>query len=654
MTTFVLLLAATCVSPDGRNAISFEGGERPVWCATRDGKPVTAACDFGLRFARDPEMRALDVVSERTRRVDATWHDRFGGNWEVRDNANETTVLFRERDGLRRTVGVVMRAYDEGVAFRHLVPEQPGMANFAVAGERTTFRFKGDPLAWYAAYDSHQTSQEGEFLHRSLRSLGPGRFAQLPAVVETPAGFAAICEADLAQWPGAFLTVSAAQKPADCTAFEVALSPAPVDAFGGVAGGSAPARSPWRVLVLADDAIGLVRNKSIVPNLNPPPEGGDAAFDWVKPGASSWDWWYNSNNDLCTSNTMAQIDFAAEMGWPYHTIDAAWYGRPAGAPGLAFEPRPGYDLPAILAHAARRNVGLLLWVHWKLLEANGVEETFAKFERWGVKGVKIDFLNRQDALMVGWCEKTCRIAAKHRLLVNFHGAFHPTGMNRTWPNQITREGVRGNEISKWEIPSDALNPATLVFTRFLAGPGDYTPGGFGNVHARDFVSQIDRGHLYGDMSSAGAAQKIYAEEIGTRAHALALCVALDSPLMTLCDCPERYRGAAGIDLLRRLPTTWRRTVPLAGEIGSHYAVAREAFDGRVYLAAQTVAARALTFDLGFLGGGEWRYEGVADDPELTPREAKAVRRLSGVAQAKDRLSLEMVDEGGALVVFTKK
>ena len=636
------------VSPDGRNKIVFAGGKSPSWSVTRDGKTVIRRGDFGLVFGKQPPPGALEVVSVKRREFDSVWRDRFGGNEFVRDRANETEILFATPEGLR--LGVVIRAYDEGVAFRYLIPEQDVFDNFVVTGEKTSFRFAGDPLAWYASYDSHLNSQEGEFQRRSLRSLGDKRLAQLPAVVETKAGYAAICEAELRDWAGAFLAFDLVQRPADSTALKIALSPAPVEAFN-IVGGRTPAKSPWRVVILADDAVGLVRNKSIIQNLNPPPEGGEAAFDWVKTGASAWDWWYDSNNDLSTTGTIGKIDFAAEMGWPYHTMDAAWYGRPAAAAGLKFLPRKDLDLKAILAHAKAKGVGILLWVHWAVLEANGVEETFAEFERWGVSGVKIDFLARQDMLMVAWVEKVARLAAKHHLVVNFHAMYHPTGRRRTWPNVLTSEGIRGNEISKWEIPSDAMNPATLVFTRLLAGPGDYTPGGVANVHARDFVCQIERGHAYGDSSPENVAKKIYAEEVGTRAHALALTVAFDSPLMTLCDCPERYRKAQGAELLKDLPAVWRRTVPLAGSIGEYYAVAREAYDGRIYLSVQSVEARELKLPLDFLGEGRYDYTGVTDDPERTPSDANAVRRLSGTATAADSLSLRLDDEGGALLLF---
>lgn len=653
MNILLLAVAMAVQSPDGRNAIAFEDGARPHWNVTRDARAVTGDCDFGLVLGKQPGFGPLKVVSSERRELRGEWRNRFGGNERVVDNANELTVVLEESEAPKRRLGAVLRAYDEGVAFRYFVPPQAGMHNVVVEDELTTFRFPGDPLCWYAAYDCHEVAQEGEFLHRSLRSLGPREFAGIPVLVETGAGFAAICEADVTDWGGAFLRYELSQKPADCSAFRIDVSKAKVDAIGGIAAGLCPLRSPWRVMILADDELGLIRNKDLVLNLNPPPAGGDAAFAWVEPGASSWDWWYNSNNDISKEQILGFIDFAAEMGWRYHTIDAGWYGRPAGAPGIAFEPLPELDLPGCLAHAKEKGVGIFLWVHWLVLDSNGIDETFEKFERWGVKGVKIDFHCRQDGFMVRWYEKVCRLAAKHHLLVNFHAPMHPTGANRTWPNQITREAVRGNEISKWEIPSDAMNPATLVFSRFLVGPGDFTPGGVRNVHARGFVSQMDRGHRYADSSPESRAMSIFAEEIGSRAHALALTVAVDSPLMTLCDSPAHYRAAPEAKLLRSLPAAWRRTLPLAGRIGSHYAVAREAFDGRFYVAAITVGPRKLALDFSFLGDGEYTAEIVRDDPGATPADANAAVLETRRVRRGDRLEFELVAEGGLFIRLEK-
>ena len=342
------------------------------------------------------------------------------------------------------------------------------------------------------------------------------------------------------------------------------------------------------------------------------------------------------------------------MGWPYHTVDGGWYGfarRPNHGPDVRIECRPHFDLPRIVAHAREKGVGIFVWLHWEALNDNGIEETFAKLEDWGVSGVKIDFHDRQDQWMVCWFEKVCRIAAKHRILVNFHGAFKPTGTERTWPNNLTREGIRGNEFN---IGNDWITPAhcaTLPFTRFLLGPGDFTPGSFANVYTKDFVPQCKKGHRYGDETDRCPH---WAESMGTRAFSIAQCIAFDSPLMTLCDWPERYRGANGIEALRSLPAVWKATHPIAGRCGEYYAVAREAYDGRVYFAAFTVKRRNLDVKLDFLGDGEWTMQVFADDSELTPADARELASSVRRVRKGEKVSFGLLDEGGAVAIFRRK
>ena len=180
--------------------------------------------------------------------------------------------------------------------------------------------------------------------------------------------------------------------------------------------------------------------------MNPPPDPS-IDFSFVKSGVSTWDWWVESNNSLSTELTIKLVDFAAEMGWSYHTIDGGWYGfarRPNHGPNVRLEPRKGFDLGRIVAHAKEKGVGIWVWIHWMQIRDVGIEETFSRLEKWGVVGVKTDFLDRQDQEMVNWCERVCRAAARHRIMVNFHGSFKSTGTERTWPNMITREAVRGN------------------------------------------------------------------------------------------------------------------------------------------------------------------------------------------------------------------
>lgn len=648
--------AETLTSPDGRVAVTVDVKPGLTWRVMRKGAEILKPSALGLQFKGQRPFGEMEVVKSATRTIDQVWTNRLYKKEVVLDRANELALDLREKAAPNRRLGLVFRAYDGAVAFRYEIPEQPGFALFTIVKENTQWRFPGDPLAWLTVYGdgpkpSYKTSQEEAFKRRSIRSVSSGQLVGMPAVVEVDGQLAALCEADLTDWAGLFFRVpSDAVQPGDSTVMTADLSPIP-DCGEDRVIACAPRHSPWRVMVLGDSELDLLANNDAILNLNPPPEGGDAAFDWVKPGATSWDWWYESNNTLSTELTIRLIDFAAEMGWPYHTIDGGWYGyarRPNHGPGVKIFPRREFDLDRILAHAKAKGVGVWVWCYWSALEENGVDAVFADFERRGIRGVKIDFMDRQDQWMVRWYEKVVRCAAKHRLMINFHGAYKPTGMNRTWPNQITREGIRGNEMTKFASYITPIHTATLPFTRFLLGPGDYTPGSFGNVHSENFVPQSRKGHRYGDETDT---RLIGAEEIGTRAHALALCIAYDSPLMTLCDWPERYRGAKGIEALRALPTVWRNTMPLAGKMGRYYGVVRETYDGRLYLAILGVKGASFDLPLSFLPeGSSWTAKFYVDGPNADS-DATDLSESSRTVTRADKIRLSVAREGGAVVVF---
>lgn len=671
MVRYVLLLAvgAAAVAVQAapwRHELKSPGGEASVavfsesggvrWELSVGGVPSILPSELGL------ELRGVKPIGEAVverivrRSSDTAWATRFYRRERVRDNFNELSLDLRSAKDPSSRLGLVFRAYDNAVAFRYVLPAS---GPFVVEKELTRWTFDGDPLAWLTAYRTPSTSQEEPFFHRSLKTVGDfGRhfneefLVGSPAVVESGGRLFAICEAALVKWAGMFLSVDSRQ--GDRTA--LCARPAPrLDNMGLVAG-LGPAESPWRVVAFADSAIGLCGLPDVLRNLNPPPEGGEEAFDWVRPGACSWDWWADSNHALALEGMAFErrcVDFAGEMGWPYHLVDAGWYGRPNNGETVELEPCAGFDMEGLVEYARRRGVGIFLWMHWRTLQANGIDDTFAKLARWGVKGVKIDYMNRMDQEMVQWYEKVSRLAAKHRLIVNFHGAFVPTGTERTWPNNLTREGVLGNEMNKFNSRCNPTHHATLPFTRFLLGAADFTPGGFDNLHARDFVCQGLRGHNCLDFAPDGKGEKILAQEMGTRAHALALCVAFDSPLMTLCDWPERYRGQPGVEVLRRLPTVWRSTTPVAGEIASHYAVVRESFGGEFYFAALAVKAQTVSIDLGFLGDGEWEMSSFSDDADRSPSDAKALAVSSRKVAKGDRIDFRLVDEGGAVAIFRR-
>lgn len=667
-----LLLAVTLSlgSPDGRLQVSLSVEKSGLsWFLARDGRTLIESSPLGLKLVEHeacpgvlgPDMR---IISKSTRSADETWAPVVYSRAHVRDHYNELAVELEETasNGLRldlggtvpvrlpRKLNMVFRVYDEGVAFRYVLPKQKGVDGFQILEELSEWRFKDNPEAWTTCYaNEFNTSQEEPYLRGRISSLDEKKIIGMPVIVETPGVSVALCEAALFNWAGLFYMARG-----DGFKAHLARLPATEASTPNVAViATTPSQSPWRVAIVGDDEVDLLRKNDLLVNLNPPPDPA-IDFSFVRSGASSWDWWVESNNSLSTELTIRMIDFAAEMGWPYHTIDGGWYGfarRPNHGPNVPLEPRSGFDLPRVVKHAAERGIGIWVWIHWMEIEDVGVEETFARLERWGVKGVKTDFINRQDQWIVNWYERVMRSAAKHRIMVNFHGAYHPSGTERTWPNNLTREGILGNEFNIFHSCITPTHCLTLPFTRFLLGPGDFTPGGFGNVHSADFVPQCKKGHRYGDETDRCPH---WAEQMGTRAFALAQCIAYSSYLMTLCDWPERYRGAEGIEVLRRLPATWRTTTPLFGRCGEFYEVLRESEDGAFYFAALTVRARRSVLSLDFLGDGEWKMELFTDDPERTPLDAKAIRHSSRIVKAGEVVDFALCDEGGAVAIFKRK
>ena len=662
---------AELTSPDGRLSISVAvENDNLHWCMSRDGKAVVTSSRMGIEFvqsnfpARGLERLAkLKVIGTRTESRDVIWTTRLYRREKVRDRHNELLIELEESDARMpvvkvgegevarhpRRLNVVLRAYDEGVAFRYEIPRQSAFEGFELGRELTEWRFPGDPQVWATSYRDHNGGQEEKFERMRMSALDRGKVIGMPVVVECPEGRIALTEAALRNWAGMMFRAS------EPGILQAELSPAPEDAHKEnpvTVVSMTPARSPWRVMIVGDDEIDLLKKNDLIVNLNDPPDPS-LDFSWVKSGASSWDWWAESNNSLSTERTLKLVDFAAEMGWPYHTIDGGWYGfarRPNHGPNVPLEPRRGFDLPLIVEHARRHGVGIWVWVHWKEIEAVGIEATFAKLRQWGVVGVKTDFLERQDQWMVNWCERVCRAAARHHMMVNFHGTFKPTGTERTWPNNLTREGIRGNEMNIFDSSIDPVHCATLPFTRFLLGPADFTPGGFGNVHSESFIPQVGKGHVYGDETDRCPH---WAEEQGTRAHAIAQCVAFDSPLMTLCDWPERYRGADGFEFLKRLPSTWKNTRPLEGRCGEYYVVLRESFDGRFYLAAMTVRPREIEVKLDFVGSDGWKMRTVEDAGQRTEKDATAVVLRDVRVKPGMTVAFSLVAEGGALAILEK-
>jgi alpha-glucosidase len=628
-------------SPDGRIAlvVSDRGGLH--YRVTLDGAPVLAESDLGLDFEGGFSLgRRATIANVARGDHDSTWENAFGQRRIVRDHFRELKLELHEHADSPGRLNLIVRAYDDGVAFRYEIPVQPGLENYVVTNERTEFIFPTDLTCWAG---DHSVCAENQYPQKSLSQLTAdvSQPHVLPLLVKLPKGYAAIAESDLLDWAGMF--VSAAGPRADGSRRPGAKATLATRKDGhALVVGHDQRLSPWRVIMLARDARELMAN-DLVGTLATPSQITD--MSWIKPGITAWDSWWtgtnpsqpgfkglNSRGD--TRSHEEYIEFAAEMGFPYQLIDWFWY-EPMNDPKADLtKPAAHVDIPGLIEFARARNVRLLLWIDSRDLERQGVATVLAQVARWGFAGVKIDFMNSDSQETVNWYASVLAAAAHEKLVVDFHGAYKPTGLARTWPNFITQEGVLGNEYNKIRPGAcTTLHTVTLPFTRGLLGPMDFTPGGFLNRTAADFKVAAP------------------AEVVGTRARQLAETVVYFSPQLCLCDSPANYRGQPGVEFFRGLPTVWDDTVVLSAEVAQHVVIARRS-GSRWYLAAMNGDAPfTLKVPLKFLGAGTWQLRAFADTAESAAQPEKISETKRSVS-ATDTLELTLAPSGGYAAVLS--
>jgi alpha-glucosidase len=608
---------AVIASPDGRTTLRI-AEDGATFSVARRGETVIAASPLGLELDGAPALGPLKLESREDAAVDRTIRLVATKASSARDHYRGATVAFREAGGGRRLF-IDARAYDDGVAFRYRLEDA---APVQLRGERTSFVPAGDPSCVVTPADG---AHELPFERLRVSQLKEGAAYDVPVVCATPSGRThyAITQAHLQGYTGASL-----RREGDALRLHLSGVPGRQGPAFVSAGGLTTA---WRAVMLADRAGDLIPSQ-LVGNLNPPPHGD---FSWVNPGKAAWDWWSGPlegvKPDLAAYKRF--IDFAAESGFPYHLLDAGW----AFGTGPCCDALPstditraadGIDMPALVRYAADRGVGLLLWVHWQHL-APRMDEVLDTYARWGIKGIKVDFMNRDDQDMVAFYQRVAEATAKRHLLLDLHGAYVPAGLQRSYPNFITQEGVLGAEWNKMDRRVTPQHNLMLPYTRMLTGPMDYTPGGFRNGTPRGFEVRA-----------------VMPQTQTTRGQALAMYVVYDSPLQMVSDDPSAYRGEPGFDFIRRVPTAWDETRFIDGKPGRDIVLARR--QGRHwYLGAMTGdEARAARVPLDFLPPGRWRAT-VWEDGEV----ARELRRSVRSVRRGDVLVLRLAAAGGAAVIL---
>jgi len=620
-------------SPDNNIVVNVNFKDKLDYSVTYNGESVIDQSPLGFEFKGEAPMQGGFTLEGFTSKpVDETWIPVVRSKHaQVRNNYHELQMNLIEKSSPVRKMEMTIRAYTDGAAFRFRLFRSARIGDRQITKELTGFNIPGDPKAWIVEYSKgYSSSNEAEFFEHPLSYLTGKSIAGMPLLMEYNKDcWVAITEADIDNYAAFYVGTNGT-----ANHLTTKLVPLPGEAEDGVkVRFQDEVNTPWRVLMIGDNP-GILIESEIIQNLNEP-----CALDgtgWIKPGMSAWDHWWSGEVKMEMPVIKQYIDLAAEMGWPYMLVDWQWYGKFNNPEADITKWAPQIDMPEIIRYAGSKNVKILLWLYSTDVNRNGAfKKAFPLYEKWGVAGIKIDFMDRDDQYMVNWYHDIIKCAAESHLIVDFHGAYKPDGIIRTYPNMITREGVMGNEYYKF---SDKMSPehnVKLAFTRMLAGQMDYTPGGFLNVTREQFKQQTP------------------ALVWNTRVAELSKFVIYESPLTVVCDHPDNILNKPGSDFLKIVPTVWDDIKFLGGYPGDYVAIAKRNGDEWFLGVLNNSFGKTVDLDLSFLSGGSYEAEIWADtkksDTEPVEME-KSVKKIN----AGSVLKVTMAKNGGWVAVIRQK
>jgi len=570
-------------SPNGRLIVTIDVNASddaagcPCYRVDYQGHPVVAKSRLGLDLADAALSEELAVTGHTAGRHDSTWKPVCGERAEIRDRYNQLVVELKETRAPGRILHLTFRAYDEGVAFGYVLPEQPGIDRVRVTRENSEFRFYEDHRVW-ATY-----AGQGAYQKVPLSQVKPG--CERPLVVQVADDlYAALAEARLADY--------ARMKFAPLEGVSHGL----VSRLDSEVESPLPLTTPWRVIMVAESPGRLLENNFLILNLNEPCAIPDTS--WIKPGKVI------REVSLSTAGGKACVDFAVERGLQYVEYDAGWYGPEydpnADATTVTLDPKRSkgpLDLHEVIRYANDRGIGIILYVNHLALEKQ-LDELLPLYQKWGIKGIKFGFVNVGSQRWTRWLHEAIRKCVQYRFMVDVHDEYRPTGYSRTYPNLMTVEGIAGDETRP-------ANDQTLAyaFTRMIAGPADNT------------VCWTD--------------PRVTANS--TYAYQLAKPVVLFSPWQFLFwyDRPAAVADTPELEFSRHLPTTWDDTRVLHGRIGAYAVIARRKGDRWFIGCMNALEPRTFDVSLGFLDPGR-RYTAhiYADDPTVPTQTHVKIERIS--------------------------
>lgn len=639
----------TLTSPDGHLVLTTDvDNGRVYYTLSRDNTPVLAKSHLGFALATGDLSRDMKIIDARRDSHDDTWTTVWGEDEFIRNHYNELVVTFKGGTP-RATMMVTFRLFDDGLGFRYDIPTQRALPAITVIDELTEFTLPKDVPAW--SIPTNRTIYYENLYSRDLISAKDT--VHTPLTIEAaPDMHLAIHQAALVDYADLNLTPRAAGNGA--VTLLAALTPwqdgAKVKAGAGM-------RSPWRTVIVGRTAGDLVTSRLML-NLNEPCAWDDTS--WIEPGRYIGIWWsihkkkntweQGPTHGATTQNMKRYIDFAARHGFGGVLAEGWNYGWGQGEEISFTKPYPDYDIEEIARYAREKGVTIVghteTWGRSRLLEQQ-MEEAFALYERLGIKVVKTGYVGaklngeelQHSQFGARHYRKVLECAARHHIMIDNHEPMMPTGLQRTMPNLMTQEGVRGQEYNAWS--RDGGNPpshtATLPFTRGLAGPMDFTPAIFN----------------YGDEVVPGTRPQ------STIAKQLAEFVVLYSPLQMAADAIENYENHPALSFIESCPTTWRKTLVPNGEVGKFITVAREARDGSGswFIGSLTDAtARTLEVPLSFLEPGKkfvaMIYEDGPDADYQSNPMSMAIRQVE--VTSSSTLTLRLARSGGAAIRITAR
>ena len=614
-------------SPDNKISLTVNVGTDIKWSASLEGKEIIYNSKIALILASGKVLGENEKIrkAEFSRLNDIIIPVVANKKSKISDNCNILTITLNSGFSLQ------FRAYNDGVAYRFQTKMKE---DITVKNEISEFIFPAGSYTWYPLETSFMSHNERTFIYSSLDTINNRHLASLPTLFQVNGVDVLVTESDIEDYPGMWLLGGGSGKISGTWSKYPENEKLSRDrdmivtsTYDFIAKTNGTRTFPWRVFVIAPTDVKLIES-DMVYKLAPPNK--IANTKWIKPGHVAWDWW-NANNiygvdfraGINNDTYKYYIDFAARNGIEYIILDEGWYPL-----GNVLVSVPGINVPELCRYAESKHVGIILWVVWKTFW-DKIDEAIALYEKWGVKGVKVDFMQRDDLKVVNFYLEAAKKTAEHHLLIDFHGAYKPDGLGRTWPNALTREGVKGMENDKWSKDINPDHDATIPFTRMVAGPVDYTPGAMVNMDKANFTPNFTR-----------------PESQGTRAHQVALYVIYESPLQMLSDSPSNYmKEQETTDFIVNIPVVWDDIIGLDGKVGDYLLLSRRSGKDWFVGAITDWTSRDMDLDLSFLPAGKYKMD-IFQDGINADRYAGDYKHLKTSVESGDKMKIHLAPGGG--------